>query len=175
MCGLCRLGVSRPFAFEKSDCNRTDRSIRQIFPGLFCFLRTITTIRNQSIDVSYHVIDPDDCDPLPDRPSETRSIAGAAGLETLGLREYRVAPGEDVPVSGLHYHDEQEEAFYVLNGELAVETPDRTYRVTAGECFIAEPGSPHRAYNEADADKEARVLGIGAPSIDDAHVYEEDA
>jgi uncharacterized cupin superfamily protein len=125
--------------------------------------------------MGYHVIDPDDLDPEPDRPSEMRYISEAAGLDNVGLRVYRVEPGEEIPVSGLHYHDQQEEIFHVLTGRLAVETPDRTYPVETGEFFVAEPESPHRAYNPADATDTAEVVGIGAPSVSDGHVYDPDS
>ena len=122
--------------------------------------------------MGYHHLDSADVEPLPDRPSETRDVAEAVGLENLGLRRYVVAPGEDVPLTGLHYHDEQEEAFYVVSGELRVETPEREYVVEADQFFVAEPGSPHRAFNAAGSDGDAIVVAVGAPSISDGHPYE---
>lgn len=122
--------------------------------------------------MGYHLVDPADVEPMPDRPSETRDVASAVGLENMGLRVYDVAPGEDVPISGLHYHDEQEEVFYVVSGELRVETPEREYVVPGGQFFVAEPESPHRAFNAADASVNARVVAVGAPSVSDGHVYE---
>jgi len=122
--------------------------------------------------MGYHVVDPDDIEPTPDRPSETRYISEALDMENLGLRVYRVEPGEEIPLSGLHYHDEQEEVFHVVAGELHVETPGTTHRVDAGQFFVAEPESPHRAYNDSDAAGTAEVVGIGAPAVRDGHVYE---
>ncbi|WP_459194696.1 cupin domain-containing protein [Halosimplex sp. J119] len=122
--------------------------------------------------MGYHVVDPDGLDPEPDRPSEMRYVSEAADLDNLGLRTYRVEPGEEIPLSGLHYHDTQEEAFYVIDGTLAVETPEETYRVETGQFFVAEPESPHRAHNPADADDPVRVIGIGAPPVSDGHSYE---
>ena len=122
--------------------------------------------------MGYHVVDPDDIEPSPDRPSEMRYISEAVGLEHLGLRLYRVAPGETVPLSGLHYHETQEEAFYVVDGALRVETPDREYAVEQGELFVAEPESPHRAFNHAGAADVAVVLGLGAPPVSDGHAWE---
>ena len=122
--------------------------------------------------MGYHVVDPEDLEPEPDRPSEMRYVSEAIGMENLGLRLYHVEPGEDIPISGLHYHDEQEEAFFVVDGELSVETPEQIYRVPTGQFFIAEPGSPHRAYNDADSPGSARVIGIGAPPVDDSNNYE---
>ena len=122
--------------------------------------------------MTYHVVDPADLEAEPNRPSKMRYISEAADMENLGLRVYDVAPGEDVPLSGLHYHDRQEEVFYVAEGELAVETPDRVYHVDDGQFFIAEPESPHRAHNPEDADASVRALAIGAPTVDDAYAYE---
>jgi len=120
----------------------------------------------------YHVVDPSELDPMPDRPSDARSISDAVGLQNLGLRRYDIAPGEDMPVSGLHYHDEQEEVFYVVSGTLHVETPDQEYVVPADHFFVAEPGSPQRAFVHADADGNALVVAMGAPAGFDAHRYE---
>ena len=121
--------------------------------------------------MGYHVVDPTELSPEPDRPSAMRYISEAIDLEHLGLRIYDVGPGEDIPVSGLHYHDEQEEVFYVIDGELRVETPDETFTVPVGHFFIAEPGSPHRAHNAAAAPENARVIGIGAAPLSDGHSY----
>ena len=123
--------------------------------------------------MGYHVIDPAGLEPEPNRPSEMRYVSEATGMERLGLRVYRVEPGEQIPLSGLHYHDQQEEVFYVLSGTLRVETPDRVYTVESGEFFVAEPGSPHRAHNPDDADAEVRVVGMGAPPVSDGHAVEE--
>ena len=122
--------------------------------------------------MGHHVVDPDEVEPLPDRPSETRYISEAVGMENLGLRLYRVRPGEDIPLTGLHYHDRQEVTFYVREGRIRVETLDREYVVDRGEVFVAEPESPHRAFNGADASGDATVLAVGAPPVSDGHPYE---
>ena len=125
--------------------------------------------------MGYHLIDPDELDQWDDRPTDVRSLSVAAGYDyqdsPLGLRVYELAPGEQ---SGLryHYHDEQVEVFYVLEGTLHVDTPDDTYVVEADQALFVDPGSPQRAFNPDDADTVARILAIGAPSVDDAHTYD---
>jgi mannose-6-phosphate isomerase-like protein (cupin superfamily) len=127
--------------------------------------------------MGYHHIDPADVEQLDDRPADVRGITAAAGLEPrdskLGIRLYGVAPGQQVPLS-YHYHDEQVEAFYVLDGRLHVETPDGEVVVGADEALVIEPGSPQFAYNPEDAGAGVRLLAVGAPSVDDAHTYEPD-
>lgn len=123
--------------------------------------------------MSYHVIDPDDLEQWDDRPIDVRSISAAAGLSyqdaPLGLRRYEAAPGEQLPLA-YHYHDEQVEAFYVIEGHLHVETPETEYVVAEGSVFVVHPGNPHRAFNPGDATEPVAVLAIGAPKIGRAHV-----
>jgi mannose-6-phosphate isomerase-like protein (cupin superfamily) len=121
--------------------------------------------------MAYHVVDPTALDQLDDRDASVQSISHHVGLETLGLRVYRADPGEQLPLA-FHYHDEQEEAFYVLAGELHVETPNEEFAVPAGQLFVVEPGNPHRAFNPASAADAVEVLAMGAPSVDDVHAYD---
>lgn len=121
--------------------------------------------------MGYHVIDVADLPVTPDRPSERRSISEAADLSNLGLHEFHVAPGEDIPLA-MHYHDDQEEVLYVIEGALSAETPDGDYEIPAGSAWVVEPDSPHRAYVAEDAANNARVLAIGAPKVDDVHAYD---
>jgi mannose-6-phosphate isomerase-like protein (cupin superfamily) len=121
--------------------------------------------------MGYHHVDPASIEPTPDRPSVQRAIDDVAGLSNLAAKRYEVEPGEDIPLA-YHYHDEQEELFYVLAGQLHVETPERTYRVDADEAFVVEPDSPQRAHNPGDADERVVVLAVAAPPVDDVHAYE---
>ncbi|MFC7140444.1 cupin domain-containing protein [Halosimplex aquaticum] len=121
--------------------------------------------------MGYHQIDPDDLDATPDYPCDRRGVSDAAELAALHLATYEMEPGEQLP-RVYHYHDRREEAFYVVSGTLHVETPDEEYVVETGEVFVAEPESPHRAYNPESADESVRVLGTGAPKSDIAHPYE---
>ncbi|MFC6837321.1 cupin domain-containing protein [Halomarina ordinaria] len=125
--------------------------------------------------MSYRVVDADDLDPEPDRPCTLQRLSAPADLDGVALNRFEAAPGEQLPLA-YHYHDEQEEAFYVLEGTLSVETPAGTYTVPAGSLFACDPGDPQRAYNPADADGSVSVLAIGVPpAADDVHPYDPDA
>ncbi|MEZ3165283.1 cupin domain-containing protein [Halorubrum sp. RMP-47] len=124
--------------------------------------------------MGYRVVDVDSVDPEPDRPCECRKLSAPGGLDEAAINRFRAAPGEQLPLA-YHAHETQEEAFYVLDGTLAVETPDRTYEVPADDLFVVDPGSPQRAYNPADADEPVTVLAIGAPPASgDAVPYDPD-
>lgn len=133
--------------------------------------------------MGYEVIDPYDHDPLPDRPSTAWEISDhyvlppdaegsgpteqrpdpGRGPEQVGMRLYLAHPGEQLP-NRYHYHEEQEEIFFVVEGELHVETPEGDFVVGPHQVFVVEPGSPHRGFNPADSGTDLRVLSIGAPS-----------
>ncbi|MFC7018311.1 MULTISPECIES: cupin domain-containing protein [Haloarcula] len=121
--------------------------------------------------MAYHHVAVEDLEPTSDRPSTQRPVSAAAGLENLSAHVYEVDPGEQVPLA-YHYHDDQEELFYVVEGTLSVETPEGTYSVGADEAFAVEPESPQRAFVPADADGPARAFVVGAPAVDDAHAYD---
>ena len=121
--------------------------------------------------MGYHHVAVEDLEPTPDRPSTQRSVSAAAGLENLSAHVYEVDPGEQIPLA-YHYHDDQEELFYVVEGTLSVETPEVTYSVGADEAFAVEPESPQRAFVPEDAAGPARACVVGAPAVDDAHAYD---
>lgn len=122
--------------------------------------------------MGYHVVDPGAIDPTPDRPCVQRRVSDAAGLSNVAIHRYEAEPGEGIPLA-YHYHDEQEEAFYVVSGTLHVETPDGEFTVSEGQVFAVEPGNAHRAYNPTDAEEAIEVVAVGAPAdVDDAHPYE---
>lgn len=123
------------------------------------------------IHMGYHHVDPVSIDPTPDRPSIQRAIDVAAGLENVAVKRYEVDPGEAIPLA-YHYHDHQEELFYVLSGRLHVDTPERTYEVDEDEVLVVEPDSPQRAHNPASANDRVVVLAVGAPAVDDVHAYD---
>ncbi|MUW14332.1 cupin domain-containing protein [Halorubrum sp. CBA1125] len=124
--------------------------------------------------MGYRVVDTDSVESEPDRPCECRKLSDPGGLDTVAINRFCAEPGEQIPLA-YHYHETQQEAFYVLDGTLAVETPEGTYEVPADDLFVVDPESPQRAYNPVDADAPVTVLAIGAPpAADDAVAYDPD-
>ena len=122
--------------------------------------------------MGYHHVDPDELEPLSGRSAEAVSIADAVDHLVLGSRRYVAEPGEQLPLA-YHVHSRQEELFYVVEGEMHVETPDDEFVVPAGDVFAVEPGNPHRGFNPEDAGETLRVFAVGTPSVDDASPYDE--
>lgn len=71
--------------------------------------------------MGYHHLDPYDIEPDEGRSATSRSIAEHLGLTKLGVNFYDIAPGGQAPLR-YHFHTEQEEIFYIIEGELYVET-----------------------------------------------------
>jgi mannose-6-phosphate isomerase-like protein (cupin superfamily) len=119
--------------------------------------------------MGYRTVDATAIEPEPDRPCELRRLGDAAALEQLALNRFEAQPGEQLPLA-YHYHDQQEEAFYVLSGTLHVETPAEEFVLGPDDLFAVDPGSPQRAYNPEDAAEPVTVLAIGVPPVsDDVH------
>jgi len=110
---------------------------------------------------------------VPNTPNPTRAkreLDEAVGASLFGCNYYEAEPGERVPW-GYHRHPDHEELFYVIAGELAVETPDGTHRVAADEAFFVPRDAPNRAV--AVGDEPCRFLAVGAPKDADGAVIDE--
>ena len=123
--------------------------------------------------MGYHHLDPAAMSPSPDYPCDRRSLAEAAELSQLAAAVYELAPGEQLSTT-YHYHERREELFYVLAGELAVETPEETFTVGPDEVLAVEPDSPIRPHNPDEAAAPVRVIGVGAPKFDIGREYDPD-
>ncbi len=121
----------------------------------------------------YEVVDTDDV-PLQDLSESTemppdlniRAIDAALGTEQIGVKLWYFEPGEEI---GYHAHSEQEELFYVLEGEFSLklgESGEEEYvEAGSGTFWVAGPemGHGHRCVG----DEQGVVLAIGAPYVDD--------
>jgi quercetin dioxygenase-like cupin family protein len=84
----------------------------------------------------------------------TVQSTGGAG----GLGEWLIAPGAAPP---LHVHYQEDEAFYVLEGELTFKCGDETARATAGSFVFLPRGIPHGFVVESDTP--VRMLTLLVP------------
>ncbi len=121
----------------------------------------------------YEVVDTDDV-PLQDLSESEemppdlniRAIDAALGTEQIGVKLWYFEPGEEI---GYHAHNEQEELFYVLEGEFSLklgESGEEEYvEAGPGTFWVAGPemGHGHRCVG----DEQGVVLAIGAPYVDD--------
>lgn len=102
--------------------------------------------------------------------SEKKEVDEAVGATAFGFNVYGAAPGEQLPW-GRHRHPDHEELFYVLAGELTVETADGEFVVGADEALFVPPDRYNRAV--ASGESYTRVVAVGAPKGTDRAIIEE--
>lgn len=106
----------------------------------------------------------------PNPTSHKKEVDEAVGATEFGFNLYVAEPGQRLPW-GYHRHPNHEELFYVLDGELEVETSDGVVEVGAGEALFVPRGAPNRAV--AVGSGPVRVVAVGAPKDSDGAVIEE--
>jgi quercetin dioxygenase-like cupin family protein len=85
----------------------------------------------------------------------TFKAVGADTANAFALMEYILAPGGG---AGLHTHTREDESFYVLAGELAVQLADEAVAVTPGEFVHIPRGTPHAFVNQGREPVTALVI-----------------
>jgi quercetin dioxygenase-like cupin family protein len=93
-------------------------------------------------------------------------IYKAMGTETAGsfsLWEAVVPPGDGPPP---HTHHREDEAFYVLSGELVFEFDGETHRVTSGGFVFGARGRRHSFRNVGDTPARLLILGVPGAGLD---------
>jgi len=89
----------------------------------------------------------------------TVKVGPHIGSRLIGLLESDVPPGGGFPG---HVHDEYEEAFYVLDGEIEYLIDDTWVRAAAGATVFVPPGTAHGFRNVGD--QPARHLAVSSPA-----------
>ena len=81
----------------------------------------------------------------------TRSIGDILGLEHLGVHLVRIEPGNDT--TQFHFHHQDEEFVYILEGKGTAEIGDEQIEIKAGDFMAFTQNSlPHCMHNSSDED-----------------------
>jgi uncharacterized cupin superfamily protein len=89
-------------------------------------------------------------------------LGAAAGCAKVGCSRYRVAAGERaMPV---HVHADEEEIFYVLDGEGLSWQDGRVYPVRAGDCILHRAGAEPHTILGAGEGLDVLAFGSGSPT-----------
>ncbi len=87
-----------------------------------------------------------------------KGVSGALGVG-FALIDYRAAPG--MPGPPLHVHEDIDEGWYLLEGQLDVSLGDDRRRVGAGSFLLVPHGIPHTFANAGET--WARWIGVLSP------------
>jgi len=73
----------------------------------------------------------------------------------------------------LHFHREQTEVFYIVEGEAAISINERDYQARPDDAFICSPGDRHSLWNQSDEGFKVLVFKINKPEEDDTDWLED--
>lgn len=96
-----------------------------------------------------------------DRPASRHELSPALGIEGYNLNVTDVEPGERHPLTGLHFHGEQEEVFLAMAGRCRVELRDGSIDVGPREAIAFRPATAHCIHNPFD--ERCTLVAIGHP------------
>jgi uncharacterized cupin superfamily protein len=83
----------------------------------------------------------------------------ALGVEAFGVNVIRVPPGFE---SGRHYHERQEELYFVHSGELEMEFGDGTsHRLAAGGAARVDASTVRKTRNPSDSEDTVYLVAGG--------------
>jgi mannose-6-phosphate isomerase-like protein (cupin superfamily) len=97
-----------------------------------------------------HVANLDDVEPFVTKDgSQIRELAGRVSLpaEHQSLAEATVPAGAETEE---HFHRVTEELYFFTHGSGRVRLGDEVREVTAGDCVVIAPGTPHKLWNTGD-------------------------
>ena len=92
-----------------------------------------------------------------------QALGDAVGLTQFGVNITRIAPG--AASSLRHYHEQEDEFIFMLEGELVLIENDGEVMLTAGDCagFKANSGNAHRLVNRSTKDAVYFEVGTRSP------------
>jgi mannose-6-phosphate isomerase-like protein (cupin superfamily) len=110
-------------------------------------------------------------DELGDGPG-FRKIRSALGVTAFGVNALVYPPGHE---GFLHYHDTQDELYFVHRGTVRVEVGGETRDLEAGGLFHAESTTPRKISNPFDEDAVLLVVGGKGGYVErDGHLVDPD-
>ena len=85
-----------------------------------------------------------------------RKIRQALGVEAFGVNAVVMPPGYE---GFYHYHDEQDELYFIHSGTARVDVGDETRELGPGGLFHAQAATPRRVSNGGDVDLVMFIVG----------------
>ena len=92
---------------------------------------------------------------------QVKNVEPVAVGTDIQVRVFTLADGDVIP---WHYHSESADHYFVLRGQLTIETrgPNHRHRLGVGERYKILPGTAHRISNESTSECQfLLVQGVG--------------
>ena len=112
----------------------------------------------------------DDVDTNPDKPGRRWELSPALGLDGYNFNVAVLGPGEPLSENGYHYHENQQEFVYVVDGRCQVEVDDGSVRLEPDDVVRFDAGAVHLVHNPFETP--AKLVAVGSPPDDRYPVHE---
>jgi mannose-6-phosphate isomerase-like protein (cupin superfamily) len=110
-------------------------------------------------DYEHHPLD--DFETNPDKPGRRWELSPQLGIGDYNVNVAMLERGEALSENGYHYHENQREFFYLVDGRCQVEVEDDAFRLREDEVVLFEEGVVHLLHNPFD--EPAKLVAIGSP------------
>ena len=102
-------------------------------------------------------------------PREKRALGDLLGLTKIGVNLTTLPPGKESSMR--HFHDQEDELVFVVEGEVVLRTEQGEQLLSAGMCagFPAGSGDGHHLINRSE--RPARYLELSNRAPDDRVIY----
>lgn len=97
----------------------------------------------------------------PEKPGRRWELSPALGIEGFNFNVAVLEPGERLSQNAYHYHENQTEFFYVVEGRCRVEVEDGSFDCAADEAALFEEGVVHLLHNPFE--EPCKVVAVGYP------------
>lgn len=113
------------------------------------------------MDTGYQRASLADLDPNPTKPADRWEVSKHLGIDGYNFNVAVLEPGEPMAQSGLHYHTDQEEFFYVIDGRCRVELEEGSFDLATDEMVVFREGTAQLIHNPFD--QACKLIAIGHP------------
>lgn len=97
----------------------------------------------------------------PDKPGRRWEVSPQLGIGDYNVNVAVLVPGERLSQNAYHYHDEQEEFYYVADGRCRVEVEDGSFDAETDDVVRFDETVPHMLHNPFD--DPCKIVAIGSP------------
>lgn len=97
----------------------------------------------------------------PNKPSQRWEVSPQLEIEGYNFNVARLEPGERLSQTAFHYHENQEEFFFVIDGRCRVETEDESFDLGPDEMIVFREGVVHLLHNPFEV--ACKLIAIGYP------------
>jgi mannose-6-phosphate isomerase-like protein (cupin superfamily) len=96
-----------------------------------------------------------------DKPGRRWEVSPQLGIGDYNFNVAVLEPGERLSQNAYHYHDEQEEFYYVVDGRCRVEVEDGSFDAETDDVVRFDEAVPHMLHNPYD--DSCKIVAIGSP------------